>query len=56
MGDPAAGAHHCGVMAATIPASQIMRVIGRRPGFMMATLFGMARAAIAGLAVLQVWF
>lgn len=49
-------AHHCGVMAATIPASQIMRVIGRRPGFMMATLFGMAGASIAGLAVLEAWF
>jgi predicted MFS family arabinose efflux permease len=49
-------AHHCGVMAATIPASQIMRVIGRRPGFMMATLFGMTGASIAGLAVLEAWF
>ncbi len=49
-------AHHCGVMAATIPASQIMRVIGRRPGFMMATLFGMAGASIAGLAILEAWF
>ena len=49
-------AHHCGVMAATIPASQIMRIIGRRPGFMMATLFGMAGAAISGLAILESWF
>ncbi len=49
-------AHHCGVMAATIPASQIMRFIGRRNGFMMATLFGMVGAAIAGSAILHAWF
>ena len=49
-------AHHCGVMAATIPASQIMRRIGRRNGFMMATLFGMAGATIAGLAVIESLF
>jgi uncharacterized membrane protein YeaQ/YmgE (transglycosylase-associated protein family) len=49
-------AHHCGVMAATIPASQIMRFIGRRNGFMMATFFGMIGATIAGSAVLHAWF
>ena len=49
-------AHHCGVMAATMPASQIMRRIGRRNGFMMATLFGMAGASIAGYAILEAWF
>jgi MFS family permease len=49
-------AHHCGVMATTIPASQIMRRIGRRNGFMMATFFGMAGAFIAGNAVLEGWF
>jgi MFS family permease len=49
-------AHHCGVMAATIPASQIMRRIGRRNGFMLATIFGMAGASIAGYAILEAWF
>jgi len=49
-------AHHCGVMAATVPASQLMRQIGRRAGFMFATLFGIAGAAIAGFAILQAWF
>ena len=48
--------HHCGVMAATIPASQLMRQIGRRNGFMLGTLFGMAGAGIAGLAILEAWF
>ncbi len=45
--------HHAGVMLATIPASQIMRRIGRRAGFMLATWFGVAGAALAGTAMLQ---
>ncbi|MGY9057872.1 MAG: MFS transporter [Alphaproteobacteria bacterium] len=49
-------AHHCGVMVATMPASQLMRQIGRRNGFMLATFFGMAGAAIAGLAIMEAWF
>jgi predicted MFS family arabinose efflux permease len=48
--------HHAGVMVATIPASHLMRVIGRRSGFMFATLFGMSGAAIAGWAILEAWF
>lgn len=48
--------HHAGVMVATIPASHLMRAIGRRNGFMLATFFGMAGAAIAGLAVLEANF
>jgi len=46
-------AHHAGVMLATIPASQLMRRIGRRAGFMMATWFGVAGAILAGMAMLQ---
>ncbi|MCB9928846.1 MAG: MFS transporter [Alphaproteobacteria bacterium] len=48
--------HHAGVMAATIPASHLMRAIGRRNGFMLATLFGMTGATIAGLAVMDAAF
>ncbi len=48
--------HHAGVMAATMPASQLMRAIGRRNGFMFATLFGMAGATIAGFAIINAWF
>lgn len=48
--------HHAGVMAATIPASHLMRAIGRRNGFMLATLFGMTGAGIAGLAIMEAWF
>ncbi|MEQ9122916.1 MAG: MFS transporter [Alphaproteobacteria bacterium] len=46
-------AHHAGVMLATIPASQLMRRIGRRAGFMLATWFGVAGATLAGMAMLQ---
>lgn len=46
-------AHHAGVMLATIPASQVMRRIGRRAGFMLSTWFGVAGAAIAGFAMLE---
>ena len=49
-------AHHCAVMAATIPASQLMRQIGRRNGFTLATFFGMAGATIAGFAIMEAWF
>lgn len=48
--------HHAGVMAATMPASHLMRAIGRRNGFMLATFFGMAGAAIAGLAIMEAAF
>ncbi len=48
--------HHAGVMVATIPASHLMRAIGRRNGFMLATFFGMAGAAIAGLAIMEASF
>ena len=48
--------HHAGVMAATIPASHLMRAIGRRNGFMLATFFGMAGASIAGMAIMEAWF
>jgi len=46
-------AHHAGVMLATIPASQLMRRIGRRAGFMIATWFGVFGAILAGIAMLQ---
>ena len=46
-------AHHAGVMLATIPASHLMRRIGRRAGFMFSTWFGVAGAIIAGVAMLQ---
>lgn len=46
-------AHHAGVMLATIPASQLMRRIGRRAGFMLSTWFGVAGAALAGFAMLE---
>jgi len=48
--------HHAGVMVATIPASHLMRVIGRRNGFMLATLFGMTGAGIAGIAIMEATF
>jgi len=40
-------AHHGGVMTATIPASLLMRRIGRRAGFMLAAVIGAAGALIA---------
>ncbi len=46
-------AHHAGVMLATIPASHLMRRIGRRAGFMLSTWFGVAGATIAGYAMLE---
>ena len=46
-------AHHAGVMLATIPASQLMRRIGRRAGFMLSTWFGVAGATLAGFAMLE---
>lgn len=46
-------AHHAGVMLATIPASHLMRYIGRRAGFMLSTWFGVAGATIAGFAMLE---
>lgn len=45
--------HHAGVMLATIPASQLMRRIGRRAGFMLSTWFGVAGATIAGFGMLE---
>ncbi len=48
--------HHAGVMAATIPASQLMRVIGRRNGFMFGSCLGMVGAAIAGTAIMEAWY
>ena len=39
--------HHAGVMSATIPASLLMRRIGRRAGFMLAAVIGAAGALIA---------
>ncbi len=40
-------AHHGGVMIATIPASLLMRRIGRRAGFMLAAVIGSVGALIA---------
>lgn len=45
--------HHAGVMLATIPASHLMRRIGRRAGFMLSTWFGVAGATLAGFAMLE---
>lgn len=44
--------HHAGVMLATIPASHLMRRIGRRAGFMFGTIFGVIGAIMAGYAML----
>jgi len=44
--------HHLGVMSATIPASHLMRRLGRRAGFMIAAVLGMIGAVIAAQAVL----
>ena len=43
--------HHGGVMSATIPASLLMRRIGRRAGFMLATVIGSVGALIAVQAI-----
>ena len=40
-------AHHAGVMSATIPASLLMRRIGRRAGFMLGAVIGAAGALLA---------
>ena len=44
--------HHAGVMLATIPASHLMRRIGRRAGFMFGTIFGVIGAIMAGYGML----
>ena len=46
-------AHHAGVMLVTIPASHLMRRIGRRAGFMISTWFGVLGAILAGFAMLE---
>ncbi|MBW2479878.1 MAG: MFS transporter [Deltaproteobacteria bacterium] len=43
-------------MATTIPASLYMQRVGRRPGFMTSSVFGMAGAAIATLGILKAEF
>jgi len=43
-------------MATTIPASLYMQRVGRRPGFMTSSVFGMAGAAIATVGVLKAEF
>ena len=45
--------HHAGVMTATIPASLLMRRIGRRAGFMLATIIGSVGALIAVEAIYE---
>ncbi len=45
--------HHGGVMTATIPASLLMRRIGRRPGFMLGAVIGCVGALIAMEAIYQ---
>ncbi|MYE00845.1 MAG: MFS transporter [Alphaproteobacteria bacterium] len=45
--------HHGGVMSATIPASLLMRRIGRRPGFMLGAMIGCVGALIAVEAIYQ---
>ncbi len=43
--------HHAGVMSASIPASLLMRRIGRRAGFMLGTVIGCVGALIAVQAI-----
>ena len=45
--------HHGGVMTATIPASLLMRRIGRRPGFMLGAVIGCIGALIAVEAIYE---
>ena len=41
------------VMFTSIPAAMILKRIGRKPGFMLATLFGMTGGVVATIAILQ---
>lgn len=43
-------------MLTSIPAAALMHRIGRKHGFMLATLFGMSGAAFAAWSILQGWF
>ncbi len=42
-----------GTALSTVPASMLMRRVGRRPGFMLGALFGIASGLVAMLAVYQ---
>ena len=46
------GLQYFGTMAATMPASLLMKKIGRRPGLSIGTLFGMASGALTTTGVL----
>ena len=47
---------HIGLMLATIPASMLMARIGRRAGFSIGALFGLAAGGVGILAVYQANF
>lgn len=53
------GAQFLATMVTTIPASMLMKHIGRRAGFMVGTLIGLAGAGLAAFAILEhafLWF